>query len=87
MRVLYYFVLILERAFSFAIFARIILSWIPANRDSPLFARVYRVIYEVTEPILGPIRRIIPPISGFDLSPMIALILVEMVGSIILRFL
>ena len=58
--------------FYIAVFARVILSWIPLKADHPLV----KVIYTVTEPILAPIRRVVPRFGMLDLSPMIALILV-----------
>ena len=64
-----------------AIFARVILSWIPVPRDNPLV----QMVFLVTEPILGPIRRVLPSIGYIDLSPMIALILILIVQSILLR--
>jgi YggT family protein len=55
-------------------FARIILSWFPVNPGSGL-ATVYGVLYSITEPVLGPIRRVIPPLGaggmGIDLSPIV----------------
>ena len=55
-------------------FARIILSWFPVNPQSGL-ATVYGILYSITEPVLGPIRRVIPPLGaggmGIDLSPIV----------------
>ncbi len=55
-------------------FARIILSWFPVEPGSGL-ASVYGFLYAVTEPLLGPIRRVIPPMGmggmGLDLSPLV----------------
>ena len=60
-----------------AIFARIVLSFFPISPGSGL-APVFSFLYNVTEPVLGPIRRLIPPLSlggmGLDLSPMIVII-------------
>ena len=57
-----------------AIFARIVLSWFPIGPESPL-SSVFNVLYAITEPVLGPIRRLIPPMGmggmGLDLSPII----------------
>lgn len=54
--------------------ARILMSFFPLAPESPM-AGVYGFLYRVTEPVLGPIRRLIPPIGGagmaIDLSPMI----------------
>jgi YggT family protein len=83
MSFLYTFIVVLERALTFAIFARIFLSWLPINRSS----RLVTLILDITEPILGPIRRVVPSIGGLDLSPMIGLILIQMVGRILLTML
>jgi len=58
------------------LFGRIVLSWFPISPGS-LLATVYSVIYSATEPVLGPLRRVIPPIGaggmGLDLSPTIVI--------------
>ena len=64
----------LLQAYLIIMFARIILSWFPIEPGSGL-AQIYGFLYSITEPILGPIRRIIPPVGaggmGIDLSPLI----------------
>ncbi len=64
----------LLEAYLILMFARIILSWFPINPGSGM-ATVYGFLYSVTEPVLGPIRRVIPPIGaggmGLDLSPLV----------------
>lgn len=52
------------------IIARVIASWVAQQSRHPLIP----LIYQLTEPVLKPISRFIPPISGIDLSPLIALI-------------
>ena len=69
-----------------AILARVIVSWIPIGPESP-FAPIVRMIYQITEPILGPIRRLIPGLGSFDLSPMIAIIVLMVVQNIVVRVL
>jgi YggT family protein len=58
------------------VFARIILSWFPVSPGGAM-AQIFSFLYTVTEPVLGPIRRAIPPIGmggmGFDLSPIIVI--------------
>lgn len=55
------------------IFARIILSFVPGMLKFRLF------VYNVTEPVLAPIRKIIPPLGGvMDLSPIIFYLLLEL---------
>ena len=64
----------LIQAYIIILFARIIISWFPINPGGGM-STVYGFLYSLTEPVLGPIRRIIPPIGmggmGLDLSPMI----------------
>ena len=54
--------------------ARIIMSWFPIEPNSGM-SSVYGFLHAVTEPVLGPIRRLIPPVGmggmGLDLSPLI----------------
>lgn len=60
------------------LFARAILSWFPYDPTSPLNA-VRRVVFALTEPVLAPFRRIIPPIGMFDISFLVAIIVVQLV--------
>lgn len=67
------------------VFARIILSWFPLSPGG-LMAQVFSVLYTITEPVLGPIRRVIPPIGGFglDLSPLIVIFGARILGALFL---
>lgn len=56
--------------YTFVIFIRIILSWFPISSNGPL-AQVNRVLLQITEPVLGPARRIIPNIGPLDISPIV----------------
>lgn len=49
---------------------RIVLSYFPLQRGGPIDT-FYGLLYSVTEPVLAPMRRVIPPVGGFDLSPLI----------------
>lgn len=58
-----------------AIFVRVILSWInPYGTHHPLA----NLLYSLTEPMLAPARRLIPPIGGLDLSPIAVLVLLQL---------
>jgi YggT family protein len=81
--ILYYLVIAIVRVLDLAILARVLLSWVPVSRDN----RLVLFILEITEPILGPIRRVVPPLGGLDLSPMIAWILIEMAQRVLLTIL
>lgn len=64
-------VLLTLRLFIFAIVIRVILSWIAPGGYNPAMA----IIQTLTDRILRPFRRILPPMGGLDLSPMFAIIL------------
>jgi YggT family protein len=53
-----------------AVFGRIVLSWFPVTPGS-LMSSVFTFLYSITEPVLGPLRRAIPSIGMFDLSPLV----------------
>lgn len=58
----------------FAVIVRVLISWVSPNPHNPLVALLVRL----TEPLLRPARRLIPPLGGFDLSPIAVLILLEL---------
>jgi YggT family protein len=73
------FVAILGYVLVIAIIVRALMSWfMPA--DSGPFGRM---LAEITEPVLGPIRRVLPPMGGLDLSPLVAIILVQLISSLL----
>jgi YggT family protein len=57
---------------------RAIMSWFPFSSDSPLNP-VRRVVFMLTEPVLAPFRRIIPPIGMLDISFLVAFIVIEII--------
>lgn len=60
----------------FAIIIRSLLSWFPIDRDGP----VVQMLVSITDPVLEPLRRVIPPVGMLDLTPLIATILLFMVA-------
>jgi len=67
---------------SVALLLRVLLSWV--NMGSGTFSDW---IFRLTEPILAPLRRVIPPIGGLDFSPMVALFLLELLHTVVNRLL
>jgi len=57
-----------------AILLRVLFSWI--NPDP--YNVLVRWVYQLTEPILAPLRKVIPPMGGLDITPMVALVLLEL---------
>ncbi len=73
-------VLALLQLFLLALLARIILSWFPSTGGA--LDSVQRVLFRITEPVLAPIRSILPPVRlggmGLDLSPIVVFILLQL---------
>jgi len=65
----------------------IIMSWLISfnviNTRNQFVASIWRILNQVTEPILSPIRRIIPPMGGLDLSPIIVFVIIFFLQSFI----
>ena len=65
------FIEVLSTVFYFAILGRVIMSWIsPGGGD-----QLSTILYQVTEPILGPLRKVLPRLGMLDLSPIAALLI------------
>ncbi|MDQ2754378.1 MAG: YggT family protein [Actinomycetota bacterium] len=69
---------VLGQVYVLILFARALLSWFPESPSSPL-APVRRLVIVVTEPVLAPFRRIIPPVGMFDISFLVAFLVVEVI--------
>ena len=61
--------------FFYALLSHVILSWV--NPHSPIAP----VLHSITRPILGPIQRIIPTMGGIDFSPLVAILLLQMLNA------
>jgi len=77
--VLITFIRLLSTALWILILARVILSWTNPHGGGTFTAYVY----QLTEPILAPIRRLIPPTSGIDWAPMIAILLLGVITRVL----
>ena len=77
-----HFLTILSTVLYFGILARVLMSWIKVGPGSP-FVPLLRIIYAITEPILGPIRRVLPKTGMFDFSPIVALLLLDLIRRMI----
>ena len=66
-----------------AILARVLFSWFRPDPYNPLV----RLVVQITDPILQPLQRYIPPIGMLDISPIVAFILLSVTESVLLRVL
>lgn len=66
--------------FIFSILIQVILSWVSPGTYNPVTA----ILHGLNEPILKPVRRLMPAVSGFDLSPLLALIGLQILKMLIM---
>ena len=74
------FLRLLCEVLTFAIFIRVILSWF-----SPRPNALTVILVKITEPILAPLRRIIPRAGMFDLTPLVAIIILQLIAAFLPR--
>ncbi len=72
------------------VIAAVVVSWLIAfnviNTRNEFVAMIVRVIYQLTEPLLRPIRNLMPNLGGLDLSPLILLLLVFFLQRVIIYY-
>lgn len=67
--------------YSLILFGAVILSWVQLPSDNP----VVRVIHQLTEPVLSRVRKILPTAAGFDFSPMVVLVGLQLLKGLLVR--
>ena len=65
------------------IFARVILSWVNPDPRNP----AVNFIYRATEPLLAPVRNLLPSMGGMDFSPILVLVAIQLAESLIIQIL
>ena len=65
--------------YSLIVLVAVIMSWSQLPPSNP----IARFVHAATEPVLGPIRRALPPMGGLDFSPMVLLIGLQMLRNIL----
>ena len=73
------FVSILFTVLYVAIIGRSLMSWFNPSPDNPLV----RFVYEITEPVLAPLRRIVPRIGMIDITPIVAIVLLQIIENVL----
>jgi YggT family protein len=87
MRAILDVVLIVLQLYTWVVIAAVAVSWLIAfnviNTRNEIVAAIVNIIYQLTEPLLAPIRRMLPNLGGLDLSPLVLLLLVFLIQRII----
>jgi YggT family protein len=81
-RLLANFIEVLFTALIFAIIARALISWFNLGPSNPLV----RILNDVTEPVLAPLRRVIPTIGMIDITPLVAILLLQFAQQLLVSF-
>jgi YggT family protein len=85
---LYYIIDAILGLLAIAIIASVILSWLIAfnviNTRHPIVGQIGHFLDAVTRPMLGPLQKVIPPLGAVDLTPLIALIIIQGIRSYLL---
>ena len=71
--------LILLDLYAFVVVVRVVLSWVNFSSTNP----VVRFTAALTEPVLAPLRRVVPAVGGFDLTPLLLLLLIQLAKRLI----
>ncbi|NMY50245.1 YggT family protein [Pseudomonas sp. WS 5011] len=69
------------KVFFFALIISVILSWVAQGSHNP----TAMLINQICEPLLSPIRRILPSMGGLDLSPIVAFLLLNLIDMLVIR--
>lgn len=75
MTIFFNFLELLCEVVTLIILLRVVISWVSPGQTNILT----KILYQVTEPLLGPLRRIIPRVGMLDLSPLVAVVLLQII--------
>jgi YggT family protein len=70
--------------------AMVVVSWLTAfniiNRSNNVVRQISYALYRLTEPVLGPIRRFTPDLGGLDISPIIAILILQFIRYLVIYY-
>jgi len=88
---LVWLILLLITLYTWVLIGAVIASWLVSfgviNMHNQLARSVVAFLYAVTDPVLRPIRRVIPPLGGLDISPIVALVGLQFLRYLIVYYL
>jgi YggT family protein len=90
MRSILYVILLVLDLYIWLLIAAAVLSWLVAfnviNVRNQFVAMVGDFLYRITEPVLRPIRNMLPNLGGIDLSPVVVILIIILIKDIIVRY-
>jgi YggT family protein len=85
---LFQFISYVLQLYVYVLIAAAVLSWLVAfnvvNPRNPIVSAIGQFLYAITEPVLRPIRRMLPNMGGIDISPIIVILVIFFIQSVIL---
>ena len=90
MRAVLDIIMLVLQIYIWLLIAAAVLSWLIAfnvvNTRNPVVASVGEFLYRITEPVLRPIRNLLPNLGGIDVSPVILILIILLIENIIVRY-
>jgi YggT family protein len=90
MRSILYVILLILDIYIWLLIAAAVLSWLIAfnviNTRNQFVAMVVDFLYRITEPVLRPIRNVLPSLGGIDISPVVLILIIILIKDIIVRY-
>ncbi len=77
MSIVFVFIFLLTQVLAIAIIIRALLSWFPMGQNL-----ITLLLDQITEPVLAPLRRVVPRLGMFDITPIVAILLLQLIGNI-----
>ena len=85
---LLFFIDFLLNLYIFILIAQAILSWLivfnVVNTRNPLVATIGEFLYRITEPVLRPIRQMLPNFGGIDISPLVVILIIYFIQIVVI---
>ena len=90
MRSILFIILLILDIYIWLLIAAAVLSWLVAfnvvNSRNQFVAMVGDFLYRITEPVLRPIRNLLPSLGGIDVSPVVLILIIILIKDIIVRY-
>jgi YggT family protein len=90
MRSILYIILLVCDLYIYILIAAAVLSWLVAfnvvNSRNQVVAMVGEFLYRITEPLLRPIRNLLPSLGGIDVSPVVLILIIILIKDVIIRY-
>ena len=90
MRSILYVILLVLDLYIWLLIAAAVLSWLVAfnvvNTRNQVVASIAEFLYRITEPVLRPIRGLMPNLGGIDVSPVILILIILLIENVIVRY-